>query len=204
MIRLALALALLALPVAAEEAPLLPALTHVTGVAAGDVLNVRAAPSAGAAVLGSIPPGTEGVEVLEISADGKWALVPLPEGAGWAARRYLSPMPFDPARMPRPMRCHGTEPFWALQIDEFGGQWATPEAGAHRIALPQAEAAAEGWLALIEDPEAGHSLTALITREICSDGMSDRRHGLRAQIFDRDLRRGQNRIWQGCCTLDRR
>lgn len=204
MIRLALVLALLALPVAAEEAPPLPALAHVAGVAAGDVLNVRAEPRAGAAILGTIPPGTEGVEVLALSDDGKWALVPLPEGAGWAARRFLLPMPSDPARMPRPLRCHGTEPFWALQIDEFGGRWSTPDSGEHRIAVPVAEVAPEGWLALIEDPEAGHSLTAVLTREACGDGMSDRRYGLRALIFDQDLRRGQNRLWQGCCTLDRR
>ena len=67
----------------------LPATFRVSGVAGWDVLNVRAGPSAGAPVLATLRPDARGIEVLALSADGGWALVPLPEGPGWAARRFL-------------------------------------------------------------------------------------------------------------------
>ncbi|MBE2276614.1 MAG: SH3 domain-containing protein [Rhodobacteraceae bacterium] len=196
-----LSLVLLAAPAGAE---VFPGLARVTGVAADDVLNVRAEPSASAAILATIAPGTEGIEVLEVSGNGKWALVPLPEGSGWVARRFLQTMPQDPASLLRPMRCTGTEPFWTMEIAGFGGTWSTPEEQGVVLALPVTEAAPEGWFALAEDPVRGHGLSLIVTRGSCSDGMSDRRFGLTALIFDKDYRNGRNRIWQGCCTLDRR
>ncbi len=196
-----LALALLAAPAAAE---VFPGLARVTGVAADDVLNIRAEPSARAAILATLAPGTEGIEVLDISGDGKWALVPLPEGSGWVARRFLQAMPLDPSSLPRPMRCIGTEPFWAMEIAGFGGTWSTAEEQDVALSLPVTEVAPEGWFALAEDPARGHGLSLIVTRSMCSDGMSDRRFGLTALIFDKDYRGGRNRIWQGCCTLDRR
>ena len=59
---LALLLAL-ALPSGAA-AKGLPALHDVTGVAADDVLNVRARPDASAPVLGALTPDATGVEVV--------------------------------------------------------------------------------------------------------------------------------------------
>jgi hypothetical protein len=84
---LSLILALLvAMPAAAQD---LPALFRVTGVAANDVLNIRAEPSARAAIIGSFRPDAGGIEVVALSADGRWGLVNSGEQAGWSSMRYL-------------------------------------------------------------------------------------------------------------------
>ena len=69
----------------------LPARFSVTGVAADDVLNVRAAPDPAAPILAELPPDATGVEVIALSDDGAWALLPRPEGQGWASTRFLAP-----------------------------------------------------------------------------------------------------------------
>lgn len=200
MIRLAFALWLaLAAPAAAET---LPAVYRVAGVAAGDVLNVRAEPSAGAAILGAIAPGTGGVEVVRLSGDGRWGMVHTGEGNGWVAMRFLEATPpEDPALIPRPLRCLGTEPFWSLTRALHGGTWSTPDAPEAKVAFPYEYAAPEGYFAYAEDA-LGRGFQLIVTRETCSDGMSDRIYGFSARLF-LAFREG-NRLYSGCCTLDAR
>ena len=112
--RLVAALALLwPLPTWAET---LPALFAVTGVAADDVLNIRAAPDAGAAAVGSFDPTRINIEVLDVSADGTWGMVGLPEGNGWVAMRFLERQEAVAGSIPHPSTCIGTEPFWTLGL----------------------------------------------------------------------------------------
>ena len=66
----------------AARAETLPALHNVTGVSAGDVLNVRAEPTAGASVIATLAPDAADVEVVE--QRGNWGLVNAGEVAGWA------------------------------------------------------------------------------------------------------------------------
>ncbi|VDC23486.1 COG3650 family protein [Pseudogemmobacter humi] len=199
MIRLSFALWLaLAAPAAAET---LPALYRVAGVAAGDALNVRAAPSAAAEVLGVIAPDTRGVEVVGLSEDGRWGLVHSGEGNGWVAMRYLEATPpEDPARIPAPLRCLGTEPFWSLTRAPNGGTWSTPGAE-ETLGFPREYVADRGYSAWGEDSLSG-SYQLIVTRETCSDGMSDRIYGFSARVFA--VSPGGNRLYSGCCTLDAR
>src|SRR5690554_7899999 len=74
---------------AAARAQDLPARFSVAGVAANDVLNVRAGPSAGTDILDRLAPDQEGVEVIGLSDDGKWGMVAVPGSNGWVAMRYL-------------------------------------------------------------------------------------------------------------------
>lgn len=179
-----------------------PATYQVTGVAADDVLNIRAEPSAGAAKVGEIGPYGFNIEVLGLSEDGSWAMVPMPEGIGWVAKRFLQPTPpADPWLVPRPLSCSGTEPFWSLGLYPKGAEWATPETPRTDLTVTEESVAARGYRMRAEEgPTRVYHLT--ITRAQCSDGMSDRRFGLAASLFIESP--DGNALLSGCCTLDHR
>jgi uncharacterized membrane protein len=179
----------------------LPAAFYVTGVADSDVLNIRAEPDAGTAILGTITPFATSIEVIALSADGAWGLVSVGEGNGWVAMRFLSPATGqDPNLIPRPMTCLGTEPFWSLGMLPRGAEYTTPEGRTDLTVVAEA-AAPEGYLARLDE---GPTLnrTLIITRAQCSDGMSDRRFGFAATLFTESPE--GNSAMTGCCTLDLR
>ncbi len=188
---LALGLAMVAGAAAAQN---LPARFAVTGVAADDVLNIRAAPSASAPVLGTLGPDAAGVEVLGFSPDGAWARLGLPEGEGWAARRFLAAQPADPRAIPLPLRCQGTEPFWSLTVTGEGATYELP--GEEPRALrPIGEAGGfQGFILAFDDRGETRDLTAV--RAECSDGMSDRPYGFSALVWNRG-----EELLEGCCLL---
>ncbi|MBP1805201.1 COG3650 family protein [Rubellimicrobium aerolatum] len=180
----------LAGPAAAEP---FPARAAVTGVAAGDALNVRAAPSAGAEVLATLPPDATGVEMLGLSPDGTWARIGRPEGEGWVARRFLAEEPADPRAVPVPLACLGTEPFWNLTVTAEGATFSTPE-GERALREIGRGTGFSGFVLAFDDDGATRDLT--VVRAACSDGMSDRPYGLTALVWDRD-----GPVLEGCCTL---
>lgn len=200
MIRAALALLLFC---GAAQAQSLPAAYQVQGVAAGDVLNIRAEPSASAPVLGSFGPYDLNIEVLRLSEDGRWGRVGLPEGTGWVAMRFLKATPpDDPDTIPRPFTCVGTEPFWSLALTARGGmEWSTPDTPRTDLSLTEEHVATQGYFARAEEgPTRLYSLT--VTREWCTDGMSDREYGFLARLFIESP--DGNLLLSGCCTLDAR
>lgn len=194
MIRLACLLALLALPVRAEQ---LPALHSVTGVAADDVLNIRAAPSAEADVIGTLAPDASGVEVLAVN-DG-WATVNAGEQTGFVALRFLARDPGpDWNTLRSPLSCLGTEPFWSLTLDPAAGQATTmtPE-----DTEPQSLRIGTVWPALPWSPNAALSLPtgiAVLSPAECSDGMSDRSYAIAIDVF---LTGTSGERLSGCCLL---
>jgi uncharacterized membrane protein len=193
----AVAALLLPLSVRAQDLPALyPALYDVTGVAAGDVLNIRAEGRADAAAVGSLAPDARGVEVVRES--GGWGLVSSGEGSGWVSMRYLVPQDGPPwYALQSPVRCIGTEPFWSLGLaGETGAAvYSTPEGGDSFITVsarwPGSAATQSAAVALPEG-------FAVITGGECSDGMSDRAFGLRAELF---LTGDAPQRQSGCCTI---
>lgn len=189
---------------AASAAPAqeFPAAYRVAGVAADDVLNIRAEPSGSAAKVGEIGAHGFNIEVLGLSEDGKWGMVPLPEGSGWVAMRFLQPTPpADPRLVPRPLTCSGTEPFWTLGLYPKGAEWMTPESPRADLTVTGEAVAARGYrLHAEEGPTRIHDLT--VVRQQCSDGMSDRKFGFAASLFIESP--DGNALLTGCCTLDHR
>jgi hypothetical protein len=59
----------------------------VTGVEAGDVLDVRAEPTTDAADVGTLAPHARGLEVRRGEPDGELGEANAGEGSGWAALR---------------------------------------------------------------------------------------------------------------------
>ncbi len=86
----------LLLPAMSLAETALPALHDVAGVAANDVLNVRAAPDVDSALLGSLSPYATAVEVMGQSPDGKWGQINLGRSrVGWRCaicRRRTGPL----------------------------------------------------------------------------------------------------------------
>ena len=197
----ALALSLLPLGASAQS---LPDLYDVTGVAANDMLNVRAFPDAKASVLGELPPDARGLEVLALDPSGKWAQVNMGEQAGWVSTRFIKARPtvWVPGRLPETLSCSGTEPFWSLRQKDGGLVLSQPDAGDRALTLRTTlDRGFEGdrMRALIAGDGAGR-LTAVIQPDACSDGMSDRSFGLSGTLI-LDGSGTSSRMLTGCCSI---
>lgn len=187
---------------AMARADLLPASFQVTGVAEGDRLNIRRDPDATSEILGEIGPYGFNIEVLETTADGKWGKVGLPEGNGWVSMRFLEATPpMDPYLVPRPLSCFGTEPFWSVSLYPRGAEYNSPDTGAVPMTVLDEAVAPEGYFFRLEE---GPTLnrTLIVTRQKCSDGMSDREYGFSTLMFLSAP--DGNGAFAGCCTLDHR
>lgn len=188
----------LAAPVAAQD---LPALHRVTGVAANDVLNVRAQPNAQAPIIGDFGPQAQGVEVTALSPDGRWARVNAGEGAGWSAARFLTPQG-DPGWQTGlvPLSCYGTEPFWNLALFLPGSQaeFTGLDTGGFNLVTDAGALPSTPFPRTLAVPFSGaRQGMAVIRSATCSDGMSDRLFGLEVQVYWR----GQVTGLSGCCSL---
>ncbi|MCG8447384.1 MAG: SH3 domain-containing protein [Hyphomicrobiales bacterium] len=201
-----LCVSLLAVPAAANNLPTFtnPGYYEVVGVNANDVLNIRAEPSASSSVIGSFRPGAAPIEVIGTS--GNWGRVIAGEGNGWVSMNFLSEI--DPGRignsgLPIGLSCFGTEPFWDLDFEtdseaaysDLGGDIESRfqiVSGSRAAGRPNVDAVwmrVFGWL----------PATAIVRREICSDGMSDRDYGY-AVGFSINTPGGP-RTLDGCCWL---
>lgn len=181
----------------------LPALYRVTGVADDDVLNIRAAPDAGAEKLDALAPRAVHVEVTELSADGRWGRVNSGERSGWVSIRYLAAEP-GPAwhELQTPLSCYGTEPFWSLGFRPAGARIAfeTMEGATADLTAGWA-APASGRRGIIGMGLSGPGATgfALFRAGTCNDGMSDRVMGLSVELFLTGPEGSTG--YSGCCTL---
>ena len=191
-------------PALGQEA--LPALHDVTGVAADDVLNIRAEPGAGAALLASLSPDQTGVEVVALSPEGKWGLVNTNEASGWASMAYLARRPGkDWFAMQDALKCSWTEPFWGAGIDAGMAnavQFSTPERPEQTLGMISVWPG-EPWrpVAGLTFAAADATGMAVIRAETCSDGMSDRAFGLSIDLFVTRNMGGDSLALRGCCTI---
>lgn len=186
-------------PAAAMAQDFVPRLYDVTGVEAGDVLNVRAAPSASADIVDTLAPDRRRVEVIGLDDTAKWGRIGRPEGEGWVSLAFLERRYLGEAGMAEGMRCLGTEPFWSLAFSNGTARWSTPgEEQAFPVAsdrsVPSSEAHVYGWASTGEMPWSG-----VIVAAACSDGMSDRPWGWATGIVRRSG--GAVELLSGCCTL---
>ena len=206
---LALLAVVLPWPVFAQE--IYPALHDVTGVAADDVLNVRAEPSAGADLVGAFAPTETGIEVIALSADGAWGRVNTGEQAGWASMAYLERQPGQTADdwttgvAPMTLACFGTEPFWSVTLYpgealDYGGLDfgdGTPQPGGYTAVAGSASTGKRGFFGRLDAEPLG--LTGIVSTELCSDGMSDRDYGFAIDLIVSDSE--GDRLAAGCCRL---
>jgi uncharacterized membrane protein len=195
---------LLAFPPAARaEWQLFPALYQVGDVASDDVLNVRDGPAATFAIIGALRPGQQDIEVVKTTPDARWGLVNIGERSGWISMRYMGRYPDQGGNdLPRPLACYGTEPFWSLEFSLRGNDFR--EAGGLPLIIPSDwEGTPEGMLATaygVTMHRDTAAINAVISRNMCNDGMSDRDFGFAIHaILSGSL---GNRLLSGCCSLE--
>jgi uncharacterized membrane protein len=180
-------------PLAAQE---LPAIFNVTGVAASDVLNIRAEATATSEIVGSFAPDAKGIEVVAI--EGSWAIVNHAEGTGYVSSSFLAhDGQANWSGLGTPLYCSGTEPFWSFTIDPAGGKTTFDLFDGEAVTAPikQVWPATErsDLVALTNG-----ATMAVMRPQLCSDGMSDRSYGIAFNLIYTDDAGGSI---SGCCSL---
>ena len=190
-------------PAAATQEYILPTLFDVTGVAADDVLNIRAEPDASSEIIGSFAPGAQRIEVVAHDSSGRWGQVNTNGRSGWASMHYLAYRTdvWEDGKVPPSLSCAGTEPFWSLAPDGGTLTYSTPDGP--EIHLPLVSVLSPGYLraprrTLIGEGAAAR-ITAVVVPAACSDGMSDRAYGLDATLIIEQGRERRMRV--GCCSI---
>jgi uncharacterized membrane protein len=177
---------------------------EVSGVAPGDVLNIRAAPSSKAAIVGRIPPDGREIEIIGNAPSG-WAYIAYGRAKGFVARRFLaastSPPPEEVAANAPPvsLRCFGTEPFWSLAYGPRASQFETADGETASLAFGPLSASSsrlDTWMAVQASRSARARPLALFLHrsDACTDGMSGTKHP-----FEISFRLGDGRVLSGCC-----
>ncbi len=181
----------------------LPQLFDVRGVATDDVLNIRAAPTASATIIGALPPDARGIEVVARNAAATWGQVNTGEQSGWVSLRYMEPrgVHIDHYNLPVGLSCFGTEPFWSLRNQGGSFDYSTPEipGRALDIRVAQDSGLAEDLRRMVQFSGIDGPATAFIYPAACSDGMSDRAYGLSIGV----MMSPGGRLLNGCCSLAR-
>jgi uncharacterized protein YraI len=158
------ALSLLAAPAA------LAGSQDVTGVEWGDVLNVRTQPKANAPIAGAIPYDGVDVEVTSPANKG-WVKVTYRDVSGYVLAKYLGPAQRHEGPLPATLKCHGTEPFWSLEVTAKGVTYQHMDDAKAKIDMgpfQQTANRSNSWMAM--GPKSAASLTS---GQRCSNGMSD-------------------------------
>lgn len=200
MVRGALIPALLALlagvlPAAATQAGW-PALFDVTGVASDDVLNVRTEPGVHGRIIGTLPPDATNVEVIMPTDDLTWGMVNVDGQSGWASMNFLERVSMNwDGQFPEITSCHGTEPFWNLTRTD--GEVALNRLDAEAVVSPPID-----WQTGAINHRGRHAfrggdLLGVVSKQLCSDGMSDIRYGLELNL----ILLSEQTHYQGCCTI---
>lgn len=152
---------------------------EVVDVAAGDTLNVRTQPGVSAQVVGSLTPDARDIAVAGTRAEvggSVWWQVIGTEGLGWVNARYLAPADVHgQAERTYPLRCVGTEPFWALTVRDGQATFETPEQKETWNAgeMTPAQGMTGRYAIRLEHHTGVGHLSAWRNPGFCSDGMSD-------------------------------
>ena len=191
---------------AASQAQDLPALFDVYGIAYDDVLNVREEPDASTPIITELPFNARNVEVVRLSDDARWGLVNAMETSGWVAMRYLVPVPGDGWAHPgAKLACGGTEPFWDLSINGTNpgqavfGAMAMEETFTYALRWQSRQVARLDNVIGIGGSGPYGDFSAVIRRDACHDGMSDRNFGLLIDLFLHNDTEASG--YEGCCSV---
>lgn len=189
--------------VAGAQTHPLPQLFDVQEVAANDILNIRAEPSANAEVIGTLAHDARSIEVVATNDAGNWGRVNSGEGSGWVNLHYMAArgVHIDNYNLPNGLFCMGTEPFWS--VSNIGGalHYDTPDAPGQDmpIWIAQDTGIAEDLRRMVHMGGIGGQASAFIYPASCSDGMSDRAFGLAISLMTAP----DAPLLSGCCTLNR-
>lgn len=183
---------------------------RVTGVNRSDVLNIRERVDDQASItkkkiLGQIPANSGGVlgsgATIKVGT-ARWYEVRYKDTRGWVNGRYLQPISSElTSELQSNLFCGGTEPFWALKIENDSAELSRPDAptAQYTVAVRESLQGRNDALAMRLVSQTGPAISALVQhREWCSDGMSDLEYAFEVRIIG--LAGGEVPL-HGCCSL---
>ena len=175
-----------------------PKLKRVSGLEAGDVLNVRAEPSASSEDLGDLKQDAV-VEALETSSDGQWLRIIWNEGNGWISADYLEDMdrPMLDSGMPVGLMCVGTEPFWSLRLGGDGLLDYDIEGVETSDRITWSSSSRNQGS--VRHAFRSDSFAGVLRSEECSDGMSDIAYGWSLDLL---IEQEPRQFLSACCSVD--
>lgn len=181
-----------------------PKYYNLVELAADDPLNVRAEPFSTAEIIGTIAPGTTGIEVAERDCSGRWGKIIWNETNGWIAVRFLdevTPRRFAQTELPDGLVCSGTEPFWGLSLRHPNAIFSTPNSETVPLTnrLVQVAAGRARFPVSMNLDSPTHVVVPIIRPSTCSDGMSDRTYPWEIDMIVQS--EGQQGFLTGCCHL---
>ena len=167
----------------------------VVNVRPGDALNMRAQPNPNAAIVLTIPHDASGIVLTGRRSTGDWVEVSYQRRRGWVNGRFLG-LASGRYEVPAFLDCTGTEPFWSISLSP--GYARTDLMFAQRRYLFRITGFQQAMnrtdIAHIKGASRSTSLSLIVRRESCSDGMSDTNYPYSAVA----LISGINTI-AGCC-----
>lgn len=182
----------------------------VSGVAAQDVLNIRAdidqtLDVGSSEVIGTIPHDATDVVVTGISVDvdgTQWREVAYGGTVGWVNADYLVPTNFM-FQIPDALHCAGTEPFWGVTVEENNANYSAAELESPIKLDPPRFVPGIGrsdlWAYYLEGADTAYSLSLIVRyTEACSDGMSDLTYDYEAVLLGMG---STGAPAQGCCHI---
>jgi uncharacterized membrane protein len=167
------------LPFAVADAAAPAPPLSVVGVAAGDVLNLRAEPDARSRIVARLAPNARDIVIVgQATQSLDWIMVQRGNARGWANARFLAyGDPQQRGRLPVRLRCAGTEPFWGIEVG-YGRADANFAFDQRRrrinLAAPMPAAARPRIWLLPGSGLLDATSFLLVEQRVCSDGMSDR------------------------------
>jgi len=179
----------------------------VSGIAAGDRLNVRSGAGADEPLAGTLAAGARVVvtgrrQTVTSASGGRssawWEVVfaGAERGTGWVNAQFLASVG-DQSETGYPLVCMGTEPFWNVRLAPGKATFAEPaqekayQAGSW---LP-ARGLATQFAVRLEEGGQLSGFMSVIREPHCSDGMSDALHPFAGTLIFTD-----GRVLGGCCS----
>ena len=181
-----------------------PFYVNITGVAADDTLNVRAAPNAQAEDIGDLLPDTASVEIGAVDQTGSWGRIHWHGDTGWIALRFTetTDVPtLGATALPVGLSCHGTEPFWGLNLRQHSATYSTPEFPPAMLQMTETLVAT----GFVDQPAAiiasapYRVAIATIRHADCTDGMSDATYPWSVDVLHQTA--DGRYLQSGCCHL---
>lgn len=165
-------------------------------------LNVREEPSAESRDLGNLAPGSQPYEIMETDSTGQWGRILWQETTGWVALKFMIPVQLPHLAdtiVPIGLLCAGTEPFWTMEIESAESATLSTSDAVTPMALSGVKVSRnrKEHPVAIELFAENYDAVTLLSRQACSDGLSDINYSWAADIIIQP----PLSLLSGCCVM---
>lgn len=179
---------------------------QLTGIASGDVLNVRSGPSTRNRVIGKLTHDAGTLEILERDPEHQWGRIVWEGGMGWVFLEFVSPVSPEmvpSSDIPINLHCSGADPYWDYSVISetevmFKVLFDDSAENTKIQTVVESANSANEPTALIAQTE-DIKLTALLDTQLCEDVATGRRYGWSIDLLVEQ--QGAPKLFSGCCSL---